>query len=52
MNSPSETHSVLVGYILWILGFMGAYRFYFGKPRDQSAGVDGGEINDGQMTNR
>jgi len=32
MNTPSETHSVLVGYILWIFGFMGSHRFYFGKP--------------------
>jgi TM2 domain-containing membrane protein YozV len=32
MNTPNETHSVLVGYILWIFGFMGAHRFYFGKP--------------------
>lgn len=28
-NSP--THSVLVGYLLWILGFLGAHRFYYGK---------------------
>jgi TM2 domain-containing membrane protein YozV len=26
------THSVLVGYIFWILGFTGAHRFFFGKP--------------------
>ena len=26
------THSVLVGYLLWIFGFLGAHRFYFGKP--------------------
>ena len=26
------THSLLVGYILWIFGFLGAHRFYFGKP--------------------
>jgi TM2 domain-containing membrane protein YozV len=25
-------HSKLVGYILWIFGFMGAHRFYYGKP--------------------
>jgi TM2 domain-containing membrane protein YozV len=31
VNTPNETHSVLVGYILWIFGFMGAHRFYFGK---------------------
>ncbi|WP_028313497.1 NINE protein [Desulfatibacillum aliphaticivorans] len=27
-----NTHSVAVGYILWIFGFFGAHRFYFGKP--------------------
>jgi TM2 domain-containing membrane protein YozV len=32
MNLPNNTHSVLVGYILWIFGFMGAHRFYYGKP--------------------
>ena len=32
MNTPNETHSVLVGYILWIFGFLGSHRFYFGKP--------------------
>lgn len=30
MSRPS-THSVAVGYIVWILGFMGAHRFYYGK---------------------
>jgi TM2 domain-containing membrane protein YozV len=28
----NDTHSVAVGYILWIFGFMGAHRFYYGKP--------------------
>lgn len=28
----NSTHSLLIGYILWILGFMGAHRFYYGKP--------------------
>lgn len=28
---PSNTHSVLIGYICWIFGFMGAHRFYYGK---------------------
>ena len=28
----NNTHSIAVGYILWILGFMGAHRFYYGKP--------------------
>ena len=27
----SDTHSVLLGYILWIFGILGAHRFYFGK---------------------
>ena len=32
MLGRNETHSVLVGYILWIFGFLGSHRFYFGKP--------------------
>ncbi len=28
----SDTHSLLVGYLLWIFGFLGAHRFYFGCP--------------------
>ena len=28
----NDTHSKLIGYILWIFGFMGAHRFYYGKP--------------------
>ena len=32
MNAPGPTHSKVVGYILWIFGFTGAHRFYFGKP--------------------
>ena len=27
-----NTHSKLVGYILWIFGFTGSHRFYYGKP--------------------
>ena len=27
----NDTHSVLVGYILWIFGFTGSHRFYYGK---------------------
>lgn len=30
--SPAPTHPVLIGYVFWILGFLGAHRFYFGKP--------------------
>jgi TM2 domain-containing membrane protein YozV len=32
MTSQEDTHSKLIGYILWIFGFMGAHRFYYGKP--------------------
>jgi len=32
MEQHNETtHSQLVGYILWIFGFLGAHRFYYGK---------------------
>lgn len=26
------SHSVLMGYLLWIFGFMGSHRFYYGRP--------------------
>lgn len=32
MTRKTDTHSVLMGYLLWIFGFMGAHRFYYGKP--------------------
>ncbi len=27
-----DTHSKVIGYVLWIFGFLGAHRFYYGKP--------------------
>jgi TM2 domain-containing membrane protein YozV len=30
--TADETHSKLIGYILWIFGFTGSHRFYYGKP--------------------
>ena len=30
-NENTTTHSIVVGYLLWILGFLGAHRFYYGK---------------------
>ncbi|WP_020677158.1 TM2 domain-containing protein [Geopsychrobacter electrodiphilus] len=27
-----KSHSLLVGYLLWIFGFIGAHRFYYGRP--------------------
>lgn len=32
MTQASDTHSKTVGYILWIFGFTGSHRFYYGKP--------------------
>ena len=32
MSEQQSTHSLFVGYILWIFGFLGAHRFYFGRP--------------------
>jgi TM2 domain-containing membrane protein YozV len=35
MNSAmtrNDTHSLAIGYLLWLFGFTGAHRFYFGKP--------------------
>ena len=31
-NVREDTHLKSVGYILWIFGFTGSHRFYFGKP--------------------
>jgi TM2 domain-containing membrane protein YozV len=28
----TDTHSKVIGYLLWIFGFTGAHRFYYGKP--------------------
>lgn len=32
MHYNKDTHSKTVGYLLWIFGFLGAHRFYYGKP--------------------
>jgi len=32
MAIGGETHSTAIGYILWLFGFTGSHRFYFGKP--------------------
>ncbi len=32
MSNSNDTHLKSVGYILWIFGFMGSHRFYYGKP--------------------
>ena len=32
MTEISGKHNTLIGYILWIFGFMGSHRFYYGRP--------------------
>ena len=32
MNNRPNTHSKIIGYLLWIFGFLGSHRFYYGKP--------------------
>ena len=31
MTANPDTHSKTIGYLLWIFGFMGALRFYYGR---------------------
>jgi TM2 domain-containing membrane protein YozV len=30
--NQTATHSKTIGYVLWIFGFTGSHRFYFGNP--------------------
>jgi TM2 domain-containing membrane protein YozV len=32
LDNIKHSHLKTVGYILWIVGFTGSHRFYFGKP--------------------
>lgn len=32
MNDTNDTHRKTIGYIVWIFGFTGSHRFYYGKP--------------------
>lgn len=32
MTNLDDTHSKTIGYLLWAFGFLGAHRFYYGKP--------------------
>jgi TM2 domain-containing membrane protein YozV len=32
LNAENASHSILFGYLLWIFGFTGSHRFYYGKP--------------------
>ena len=31
MTKERQTHEVIIGYFLWIFGFFGAHRFYYGR---------------------
>jgi TM2 domain-containing membrane protein YozV len=30
--TTNNSHNLAIGYILWIFGFMGSHRFYYGRP--------------------
>lgn len=30
-TDETPTHSIVVGYLLWLIGFLGAHRFYYGR---------------------
>lgn len=32
METAKDTHLKSIGYILWLFGFTGSHRFYYGKP--------------------
>lgn len=32
MPQPPDTHLKSIGYLLWLFGFTGAHRFYYGRP--------------------
>ncbi|MEW6167169.1 MAG: TM2 domain-containing protein [Pseudomonadota bacterium] len=31
MRKANNSHNLVIGYALWIFGFMGAHRFYYGR---------------------
>ena len=32
MSHRGDTHSKAIAYLLWMFGFMGSHRFYYGRP--------------------
>lgn len=32
MSKNESGHAIPIGYLFWIFGFMGAHRFYYGRP--------------------
>ncbi len=33
MNQSQTSSTVVIGYIIWLFGFTGSHRFYFGRPK-------------------
>lgn len=31
-RATTNTHSLVVGYVVWLFGIFGAHRFYYGRP--------------------
>jgi len=31
-ENNSQSHDIVIGYLIWLMGFLGAHRFYYGKP--------------------
>jgi TM2 domain-containing membrane protein YozV len=32
LQERAKTHSKTIGYVLWLFGFTGSHRFYYGRP--------------------
>lgn len=32
VSAQRNTHSIAIGYLCWVFGFLGMHRFYYGKP--------------------
>lgn len=32
IGRAGDSHSMILGYLTWLIGFTGAHRFYYGKP--------------------
>lgn len=43
VNTVNNTHLKSIGYVLWIFGFTGSHRFYYGRPVSGTVCVPGRE---------
>lgn len=32
IGQAGDSHSIVIGYLTWLVGFTGAHRFYYGRP--------------------